>query len=67
MKKVYYTKIDSDERDCIIIDNEENYSNLFFIEIKNYSSDTVDFYSTIVAITKEEALDLANEIIKDIG
>lgn len=64
MKKKYLCKIDGDDRDCIIIDNENSNSSLFFIEVKNYDIDTGEEYSTCVGITKEEALNLANEIIK---
>jgi len=67
MKKIYFTKIDDYKRDRVVIDNEEANSDLFFIEVINYDEEFEAEFSAVVAITKEEALDLANEIIKNVS
>lgn len=65
MKAIYYTKIDGDERECIIVDKESD-SSLFFIEVINYDEDTGEKFSAVVGITQEEAFDLAKWLINEI-
>jgi hypothetical protein len=64
MKKIYKCLVDGDPRDCITIDNEESNSNLFWFETITYIEG--EQTSNIVAISKENALDLAHAIINEL-
>lgn len=67
MRKVYKCLIDGDKRDRVIIDNEQEYSSLFFIETVVYDEDTGEQVGDVIGISKEDALDLAHSIIRELS